>query len=158
MKKLVVTFGGTGLLRGMPGTYASLAAAIIYFIVWRLAGARTPIIMGAMALLFAVLCAATYQWARRIFATNDPRQFVIDEVVGQWLALLVMSPEHPVATITAGFFLFRAFDVAKPFPISRIERIRGWAGVLLDDVMAAVYAGAGLKALIWLAGVITHSG
>jgi len=161
-KKLVVTFGGLGLIRGIPGTFASLAAAVIYFAVWRLAGERTLPIMGGLTLLFAFLTAFTYPWARRIFATDDPRQFVLDEVVGQWLTLLFMpilipiaASGRPMALTAAGFFLFRAFDVAKPFPIDRIERIRGWAGVLFDDVAAAIYAGAGLWLLVWLAALVT---
>ena len=158
LKKLAVTFGGIGLIRGIPGTFASLAATVIYFAVWRLAGERTLPIMGGLTLLFAGLTAFAYPWARRIFATDDPRQFVLDEVAGQWLTLLFMpiaASGRPMAMMAVGFFLFRAFDVAKPFPIDRIERIKGWAGVLFDDVAAAIYAGVGLRVLVWLTAVVT---
>ncbi len=154
-KKLTVTFGGLGLIPALPGTYASLGAALIYYAVWCAAGEHTLPIMAAATFLCAVLVAKTYPWARQIFATDDPRQFVLDEVVGQWLTLLfIPASPHTVAYMAVGFFLFRAFDVAKPFPIDRIERIRGWAGVLFDDVAAAIFAGVGLRILVWLTGLV----
>ena len=155
-KKLTVTFGGLGLIPALPGTYASFAATLIYYGVWRLAGEHTLPIMAVATFLCAILTAKSYLWARRIFGSDDPRQFVLDEVVGQWLTLLfVPASAHPVAYMAVGFFLFRAFDVAKPFPIDRIERIRGWAGVLFDDVAAAIFAGVGLRVLVWLTALVT---
>jgi len=157
VKKLVVTFGGLGLIPALPGTYASFAAALIYYGVWRLAGEHTRPIMAVATFLCAILTAKSYPWARRIFGSDDPRQFVLDEVVGQWLTLLfVPASAHPVAYMAVGFFLFRAFDVAKPFPIDRIERIRGWAGVLFDDVAAAIFAGVGLRVLIFLVSLLVR--
>ena len=150
-KKLVVTFGGTGLLPAMPGTFGSLAAAVVYGVAWYFLGERTWMLMAPLTLAAGAVGIALYPWARAHFGNNDPRSFVLDEAVGQWATLMFipLSP-HPLSYIAAGFFLFRAFDVAKPFPIGRIERLTGWAGVMLDDVAAAVGAGICLRALVWL--------
>ena len=74
-------------------------------------------------------------------AKNDPKEIVIDEVAGQWLALAVVPPD--VLLYALGFLLFRAFDVMKPWPAGLIDRrLKSGLGVMLDDVAAAVYAGA----------------
>ena len=85
------------------------------------------------------------RWAEDYFKTADPHAFVLDEVVGQWLTILFIPlsslSAHTLPSIAAAFFLFRAFDVSKPFPIRRIERLPAGWGIVLDDVAAAVYAG-----------------
>jgi phosphatidylglycerophosphatase A len=79
---------------------------------------------------------------------SDPGPVVIDEVAGQWLCyavvLLFVRPEGagPLAAIaTAGFFVFRFFDVVKPWPINRLERLRGGVGIVADDLAAGAAAG-----------------
>jgi phosphatidylglycerophosphatase A len=70
--------------------------------------------------------------------TPDPSIVVIDEVVGMWIALFLL-PKTPIAILLA-FLAFRAFDILKPFPARHVERIpHGW-GIMLDDVVAGVYA------------------
>jgi len=154
-RKWLATFGGTGLLPGMPGTYASLAAVIIYYGLLRWLGESARIAAAVLAILVSLLGHTLYAWTQQYFKKQDPRQFVLDEVAGQWLTLLVApSSPHVLATLAMGFFLFRAFDVAKPFPINRIERIRGYAGVLLDDLAAGLCSAAILWVLIRLVGPI----
>ena len=80
---------------------------------------------------------------------KDPQFVVIDEVLGQWLTL-AGAARFNLLTFALAFGLFRLFDIWKPPPIRRIERIPGGAGIVLDDIMAGVYAAVVLFAFqIW---------
>ncbi len=70
---------------------------------------------------------------------KDPKQVVVDEMVGVWIALLGM-PLGNIYYLLAGFVLFRFFDIAKPLGIREVEKIGGGWGIMLDDVLAGVYA------------------
>ena len=89
----------------------------------------------------AVRLAARFE---RSTAQSDPSEIVIDEILGQVVCLLWV----PVSffSLLAGFIMFRFFDIAKPFPIRRSEKLPGGVGVVLDDIIAGLYAGVGLKA------------
>jgi phosphatidylglycerophosphatase A len=100
---------------------------------------------GAIAVLAAASLAlfAVGVWAagkaEEFFGRTDPSQVVVDEVVGQMLTFLLL-PHAGWKWLVGGFLLFRAFDIVKPFPARQAERIpRGW-GIMLDDVVAGVYA------------------
>jgi len=159
MKKLVVTFGGIGLIPGVPGTYASFVAAIIFWCLWAWCGpVAFPVLlalMGAGAAAGYLLC----PWAEAHFGRRDPSQFVLDEVVGQWVTLfpmfllsLVLKPlgVRPLAHACAGFLMFRTLDVSKPLPIRRIEERPGGQGVMLDDVVAGLYAAAATICMVYV--------
>jgi phosphatidylglycerophosphatase A len=85
----------------------------------------------------------------RFFARRDPRYVVIDEVVGQMLTFLP-RPDRSWKWLLAGFLLFRAFDILKPFPARRAERLAGGWGIMMDDVAAGVYSAAALSLLNYL--------
>jgi phosphatidylglycerophosphatase A len=112
--------------------------------------------------LTLIVCAVAIglgRWAQDYFKAVDPHSFVLDEVAGQWLTLLfVPLSAHTLPCIAAGFFLFRAFDIAKPFPIRRIERLPGGWGILLDDVAAAIYAGVAFRVLSYVVGAALGPG
>lgn len=143
----LATWFGAGLIPKAPGTCGSLAAlpfawAILHFGgVWWLAG--------GIVLVFIV-----GWWASEIYVNEsglaDPGAIVIDEVAGQWLTLL------PAATgiwwhWAAGFALFRVFDIVKPWPVGWADRrVKGGLGVMVDDMIAGVIAGALLYVLILL--------
>jgi len=147
-RRWIVSFGGAGLLPAMPGTFGSLAAAIVFYLLWLAFGEATRWIVLALILVIGAVAITLGRWAEDHFKAVDPHQFVLDEVVGQWLTLLfVPLSTHTLPSISAAFFLFRAFDVAKPFPIRRIERLPGGWGIVLDDVAAAVYAGIAFRVL-----------
>jgi len=144
VKKLIATFGGIGMIPGMPGTYASFAAALVFYIAWRAMGADVRFVIAGLTLLAVAIAPAGWKWAHENFKSADPRQYVLDEVIGQWIALLCIPLEGPVPAYVAGaFFLFRGFDIAKPWPIRRIEAIKGCWGAILDDVAAGVFSVAG---------------
>jgi len=85
--------------------------------------------------------------AERYFGGIDPGPIVIDEVVGMLITLAFIPVGLSGALV--GFFMFRVFDVIKPYPAGRLERLHGGLGVMADDAMAAVYANLSLRAVLW---------
>jgi phosphatidylglycerophosphatase A len=85
-------------------------------------------------------------WRAEAFYGHDGSRIVIDEVVGQAVTLM----GHPAtgATFIVGFLLFRFFDVLKPFPVGRMQRLKGGAGVMADDLAAGIYANLALWILL----------
>ncbi len=137
---VLATWFGAGKLPVAPGTWGSLAALPL---AWGLAWLGGPALLLAGA--GAVLGVGIWASNRIIQASGakDPGEIVIDEVAGQWLALVV-APLDPFA-YAAGFALFRLFDIVKPWPASWIDRsMAGGAGIMLDDIIAGAYAGAAL--------------
>jgi phosphatidylglycerophosphatase A len=136
---LVATFFGIGRLRPGPGTWGSAAtimlwAAMAHALVPSL---RTPVAIALTVLVILVGIPAATQVARGA-GKKDPQFVVIDEVVGQLIALIAV----PLAwkSFLAGFILFRAFDIVKPPPVRQLEAIPEGAGIVLDDVAAGLYA------------------
>ncbi len=152
---------GLGFLRPVPGSWGSLPPAGVAAILL-LAGAPTPVALLALAALLLGSCAACVVWGRyaeRRFGRKDAAEVVADEVAGcclpMALAVLFRGPTlHELAQVAAAFVLFRVFDVLKPWPASRLERLpHGW-GVLMDDLAAGVYAMLALLAGMWAVGAI----
>ena len=143
----IATVFGVGYVPFAPGTFGSAVGLVI----WALLPSSPAAHAGAILVMFAV-GAWSGTVAERHFSGTDPGPVVIDEVMGMLLTLFM----HPVGWggALAGFFLFRAFDVLKPYPANRLEQLPGGLGVMADDGMAAVYANlalwAGLAALDWL--------
>ncbi|KAB7739352.1 phosphatidylglycerophosphatase A [Parvibaculum sedimenti] len=133
---LIATWFGSGLMPKAPGTWGSLAALPpALFLAW-LGGPLALIIGAALAFVIGIPAASRYAAAK---GTEDPSEVVIDEVAAQWLVLAAL-PLAPVAW-GAGFLLFRFFDVVKPWPVSLADaRLKGGPGIMLDDIVAAVYA------------------
>lgn len=149
MTKLAVfiaTVGYCGYFPFAPGTVGSAAGLLFYALVWWIG---SPIFETAfIVVLFAVgVWAGTT--AERYFGGVDPGPIVMDEVVGM-LITLAFIPGLGLSGAVAGFVLFRVFDVIKPFPAGRFERLHGGLGVMADDAMAAVYANLSLRAVLWL--------
>jgi phosphatidylglycerophosphatase A len=142
----VATVGYCGYFPVAPGTIGSLAGLVFYLLVW---WAQSPLVEVA---LIAVLCAAGV-WAgtiaERYFGGIDPGPIVIDEVAGMLITLAFMPVGLSGAIV--GFFLFRIFDVIKPYPAGRLERLHGGLGVMADDGMAAIYANLTLRVVLWAA-------
>ena len=135
---LVASWFGCGFSPIAPGTAGSLAAILV---AWAL-GARwawTPGAIGVLGLvtIFPAIWTAEVTALRR--GQKDPGVVVIDEVVGQWLALMG-APTITGKTCLAAFVLFRALDIWKPFPARRLEKLPGGLGIVADDVMAGIYA------------------
>ncbi|MFZ1919904.1 MAG: phosphatidylglycerophosphatase A [Terriglobales bacterium] len=136
---LVATFFGIGRLKPGPGTWASVATVIL----WAAASSQmlpasraSATVLGASLVTLFGIPAATV--VARATGVKDPQFVVIDEVAGQLVALIGV----PLAwkTFLAGLILFRVFDILKPFPIRRLERLPEGTGIVVDDLGAGVYA------------------
>ena len=121
---------------------------------------RTRILLTAAGLAVALVVGT---WASAVEARRrgkvDPGPIVVDEVAGQWLTYLPALPflgDSPPADLglaaVAGFFLFRFFDIVKPWPVRQLERLPGGFGIMVDDLAAAIYSGACLIIAIRLFG------
>ncbi len=138
---LVATFFGIGRLKPGPGTYASVAATAIWFIVAHAAHLDAVRLAGATLIAAAIVTAIGIPAATRAARESgrkDPGFVVIDEVAGQWIALIAIRPD-PLHAVLA-LVLFRLFDITKPWPVRKLERLPGGAGIMLDDVAAGILA------------------
>jgi phosphatidylglycerophosphatase A len=138
------TWFGAGLLPWAPGTWGSLVALPLAWLLMATGGAL--LLLAAAVLVFALGLWAADRYMKAV-GVHDPGAIVIDEVAGQWLTLAV-APLDPLAYLL-GFVLFRIADVLKPWPANWLDRRVGGAfGVMIDDVAAAVYAGGVLGILV----------
>jgi len=139
----------TGFLTGLspvaPGTAGSLLAALLFLPV---RGCGVVAAAAAAAVLTAVSFPAA-AWGVRRWG-RDPSRVTIDEMAGCWLACLAAPPGLP--GVAAAFVLFRIFDILKPWPARRLDRMEGSAGVVLDDIAAGVMAALVLLAWRWISG------
>lgn len=141
MSKLIATFFFVGLAPFAPGTFGSLAALPFG---WLLAQSGPIALLLGVAGSFAIGCWATAAETAGS-ANHDPGEIVIDEVAGQWLALLPLAfgvtlPGGTLSMLAAGFVLFRLFDILKPFPVSWADNMNTPLGVMLDDILAGLLA------------------
>ena len=137
----VGTFFGAGLLRPGPGSWGSAAAALLWL------AAAEGLHLAPRPLAWLTLAAAAGALAIGIPAAtrveresgrDDPGHVVIDEVAGQWIALIYSRVN--LSHLLAGFLFFRLFDIVKPWPARQLERLPAGWGIMLDDVAAGVYA------------------
>ena len=135
------------MLRPAPGTWASLVTTLLWAWLARAVPAqqRALAALVATALVTAIGIPAATRFARAL-GVKDPPQAVIDEVAGQLLTLALA----PLAwkPLAAGFILFRAFDILKPWPIRRLEKLPEGTGIVVDDLGAGVYAAIALQLLL----------
>jgi phosphatidylglycerophosphatase A len=139
----------TGFLPKMPGTWGTFAAIPIVIITHR----TTATVQAVTAVVFAAFAVWIAGRAEILFEGRDARPIVIDEMVGFLITLLWLPLNF--LTLCLGFFLFRLFDIVKPPPISTAEkRLHGGWGVVLDDVLAGVFANVTLRLLLIVAGLL----
>lgn len=154
---LIGTVFGVGYLRPAPGTWGSLVA-----LPW---GWLVHVIGGFPLLLLGVVAAFVKGvWATKVMTDgsddHDPSEIVVDELVGQWIAILPLSYSAWMMDLNilrlwpgcvAAFLLFRLFDIWKPGPVGWADRRGDAMGVMLDDVIAGIFAALGVIALAALA-------
>jgi phosphatidylglycerophosphatase A len=141
----VATFAYVGFFPFAPGTAGSAAALPLYAVIqW--SGSKTVEAVAIGLVVLAGVWAAT--GAERRLGGHDPGPVVIDEVAGMLVTLAFLPFSWTLALV--GFFLFRLFDVFKPYPAGRLERLPAGWGVMADDLMAAVYANLLLRSSIWI--------
>lgn len=140
---------GAGLSEYAPGTVGSAVGVLLY---WPVSGWSWPWQLGLVGIAAPVGVLAG-DHVIRVLGKEDPPQFVFDEIVGQWLVLIVVPPTWSCWLLA--FLLFRAIDVAKPWPVSLLDRkLKGGFGAMADDVAAGLIAAALCAGLLMLGPVI----
>jgi phosphatidylglycerophosphatase A len=144
LKKLAYIIGtglGSGYVPWAPGTAGSFSALLIFYLI--------PL-ADSYWLIFAVILFVAGLWSstriERDLGVQDPPQVVIDEWVGQWLALLFLPRSGLILLL--GFLIFRIMDILKPFPARNSQVLKGGWGIMIDDVIAAVYTNITIRLII----------
>lgn len=134
------TWFGCGYFPKGPGTAGSLGGILAAIALTHLAGLQPWhfLLLAAAVTPIGIWAAAR---TAEIKATKDPQIVVIDEVLGQWIALAAIAPFNPYH-LTAAFLLFRLFDIFKPWPVRQLESLPSGIGIIADDLMAGIYAAA----------------
>jgi phosphatidylglycerophosphatase A len=149
---LVATGLGLGHLRP-PGTWASTATVVVWWFATRELPTALLLAGGIAAAATATLIGIPAGGiVARESGRKDPQVVVVDEIAGQLITLIGVAASWKA--FLAGLILFRVFDILKPPPVRQLERLAGGAGIMLDDVMAGVYARLALAALFYF-GVLT---
>jgi phosphatidylglycerophosphatase A len=165
---LAIATCGVGYLPLAPGTWGSAVGVGIYLL-FRMLFVRavavsppTPaeFIFSLFSLLFLLiifLVTGIGTWAasrvETLLGRKDPGVVVVDEVSGQLITFLFLPLAAPLWTIVAGFLLFRAYDIVKPYPIRRLESLGGGLGIMADDVLAGIYAAVMLSMIVHLSAL-----
>jgi len=140
---LFATWFGAGLVPFASGTWGTLAALPFAYVIW-ITGGWTLLLLATIAVSALGVWAAARVTDK--LSVKDPGFIVIDEVAGMWLTLL-FAPFELWAWALA-FLLFRAADIVKPFPASWADRnVKGGLGVMLDDLLAALWSGVAIWAV-----------
>lgn len=142
--KILSTCFGIGFFPVAPGTFTSVVAVLCYFF---LPALHNPLLLFSLVLL----CSGVGIWAGGVMEEqygNDPSIVTIDELAGQWLALVAL-PEGALPLLLSLAF-FRLFDIAKPGPVDALQRLSGGWGIMLDDLLAGLFANLSVRALLLL--------
>jgi len=107
-------------------------------------------LIGAALAGSCILSVALGGWAEKHWARKDPRHFVLDEVAGFFLTVLLFRVPNPVATAVWAFVITRAADIIKPWPVRKFESLPGGWGILIDDLAASLYAALALHVAYYL--------
>lgn len=144
---------GSGLFTGYvpiaSGTFASLAALVIYLV----PGFDTPsilIFLITLSILVGVPIATKFE----TLYGKDPKQCTVDEFVGMWITLLFLPKK--IWWLALAFIIWRFMDIVKPFPVKQLEKVKGGWGVMLDDIMAGVYSFIFIQLIIYFFNMIKN--
>jgi phosphatidylglycerophosphatase A len=138
---ILATWFGSGLSPKAPGTCGSLAALPFAVAIIMFGGSTFLIVASIVVFLGGIAVSDRYMAAQG--TAHDPGEIVIDEVAGQWIALIPAGLD-PLSFFLA-FVFFRLFDIWKPWPIRLLdEKVEGGLGVMVDDVVAGIFAATAL--------------
>ena len=143
----IATIGPCGHAPAAPGTVGSLAGLVLF---WAVRASGSLAVEGLVLLAVTAVGVVVASRAEAAYRRRDPGLIVIDETAGMLLTLAAVPVGFGGAVV--GFLAFRLFDIVKPFPARRAERLPGGWGVMADDLVAGLYAQALLRLLLWLAG------
>ena len=153
----IATLGPLGRLKA-PGTWGSAAGLLWWALVVRFAHAKGgphEFLFDSLVVLTAILLCGV---AAAFIGKKDPSEVILDEFAAMPLVFLfnpyVYGCKSALLFVLLGFLLFRLFDITKPFGIKALEKLPGGFGIVLDDVMAAIYANLALHGIAWLWAVL----
>ncbi len=141
--RLLATFFGLGLVPAAPGTAASAAAVLGYRFI--LSEWPWPVLALFLGGLFLAGAAVSSCYAAEL-GSPDPGRIVVDEVCGQLLALALLPPGWP--PILLAFAAFRFFDIIKPWPVRRLEKLPSGWGIMADDIAAGLLAAVSVRLIL----------
>jgi phosphatidylglycerophosphatase A len=139
---IIATGFGLGYSPIAPGTAGSILGVLVAFFLFK-GNTIFLFVFLVVALVFGTIASSYVEKDRK---SKDPSLVVIDEVAGMWISLLFIP--HLWWTFLIAFGLFRLFDVFKPFPANKIQNWNGGLGIVLDDVIAGIYALAGIHLIL----------
>ena len=144
---IFVTFFGIGKIKKIPGTFASLFTMLLLFFLFHILNFSPNIILVIIVLIFFISFFAVKIYIKNL-SNKDPKEVVIDEVIGQSIPLYLYEISHNIPKDSNDalkfyliiFILFRFFDIAKPFPVNYFDKnFKNSFGVIMDDVVAGLY-------------------
>ena len=140
---ILSTWFGTGLIPVAPGTFGTLGAIPFIILLIDLGVLYKSLIL----VIFAAIAVWVSGRAEDLLKDHDPSAVVIDEVAGFFLTMFFLP--FSWLTLGLGFILFRFFDILKPYPIKRLERLKRGFGIVMDDLLAGLYAYAGVLIILF---------
>ncbi len=151
-RRILPTFFFIGYLPGMPGTWASLAVvAGLWYNMPHVApyflAAKAPLVFPLFA-VFTMAAMAVCRGPKELFGAEDPKEVVLDEVVGQLITFAFIPLS--ITTLVFGFLLFRFYDIVKPWPVYRMEECGDGEGIVIDDLAAGIMANVTLVAIMFV--------
>ncbi len=147
LNSIFVTFFGIGKIKKIPGTLASLATTLLLFFLFHIINVSPNIILFAIIIIFLISLYAVNIFIKDL-SNKDPKEVVIDEVIGQSIPLYLYEVSHSIPKDSSDvlkfyliiFILFRFFDIAKPFPVNYFDKnFKNSFGVIMDDIVAGLY-------------------
>jgi phosphatidylglycerophosphatase A len=142
--KAIATGLGTGYSPIIPGTIATMLGIPLYFLISKL----NPFVYWIIIVLLFLIGVFTATKAEKMFGTKDSKQIVIDEIVCYSFFLLLVPCTK--WCIILGFIVFRVFDIIKPFPAYRSQSLPGGWGIMVDDLIAAIYTVIVIHTAMWI--------
>jgi phosphatidylglycerophosphatase A len=142
----VLFLGYIPFISGTIGS-AAMTAAIWWVCCYRHLRPVTPLGLWAAGLAVTAFSIAVASRPREVFGSDDPKEVIIDECAGQLITFLFIPLS--LKTLILGFFLFRFFDIVKPYPIHKFEALDGVLGITMDDFAAGAFANVTLIAILW---------
>jgi phosphatidylglycerophosphatase A len=149
LARIIATWFYCGYFPKGPGTAGSIGALLV---AWPVAIYTNwnPLIIAAMAIIGLLPAIWASDRMARDTGSKDPQTVVVDEVIGQWIALAAVPDLQDWRYWLAAFILFRLFDIWKPWPVRSLEKLPGGTGIVMDDVGAGIYAALVLLIAGWL--------
>jgi len=162
MKRLLASCFGLGWLPVAPGTWGSIPPVVIFALLncFGASAVSISIVMVVLVLVGSIVCVKFASASMAATGKTDPREVVADEFAGQAATYIIIAAGTiPAGQIWAaailGFLFFRLFDIAKPWPIRKLEKLPGGWGILADDLLAGIYAGIALLFCL-RTGIVEH--